>query len=389
MSMADKVRSEMVAAMKNKEKDRKDALSMLLSALKNKAIDKREDLTEAEEFEVVKKEIKQTKETLDGSIKAGNDQERTDTLAEQVKILEEYLPKQVSGEELSALIGEVLAETGATTKKEMGRVMGALTQKTGGNFDKAAAAKVEETINALPAAADITLENKEAVAAARAAFDALTEAQQALVSKEAQDKLTACEARIAELEKPEKPTDLPFTDLTQDWYMDSIRYVYEHELMYGTTDTTFAPDDALTRGMFVTMLYRMEGKPEATGNTSFTDVPANMYYAPAIAWASANGVVYGTSETAFSPEGKITREQMAAMMRRYASFKKLDTSAKADLSTFTDASAVSAWATGDMQWAVASELLYGNNHNQLQPTANATRAQAAAILQRFATKIVK
>ena len=80
---------------------------------------------------------------------------------------------------------------------------------------------------------------------------------------------------------------------------------------------------------------------------------------------------------------------MAAMMRRYASFKKLDTSAKADLSTFTDASAVSAWATGDLQWAVASELLYGNNHNQLQPTANATRAQAAAILQRFATKIVK
>ena len=90
---------------------------------------------------MLKRTIKQTKETLDGSIKAGNDQERTDTLTEQVKILEEYLPKQVSGEELLALIDEVLAETGATTKKEMGRVMGALTQKTGGNFDKAAAAK--------------------------------------------------------------------------------------------------------------------------------------------------------------------------------------------------------------------------------------------------------
>ena len=255
--------------------------------------------------------------------------------------------------------------------------------------DKAAAAKVEESINALPAAADLTLANKEAVEAARAAFDKLTEAQQALVSKEAQDKLAAAEARIAELEKPDEPVELPFTDLTQDWYMDSIRYVYEHELMYGTTDTTFAPDDALTRGMFVTMLYRMEGKPEVTGSTSFTDVPEGAYYADAVAWASANGVVYGTSETAFSPEGKITREQMAAMMRRYASFKKLDTSAKADLSTFADASAVSAWATGDMQWAVASELLYGNTRNQLQPTANATRAQAAAILQRFATKIVK
>ena len=248
---------------------------------------------------------------------------------------------------------------------------------------------MEETINALPAVADITLENKEAVVAARAAFDALTEAQQALVSKEAQDKLAACEARIAELEKPDEPVELPFTDLTQDWYMDSIRYVYEHELMYGTSDTTFAPDDALTRGMFVTMLYRMEGRPEVTGSTSFTDVAENAYYADAVAWANANGVVYGTSDTTFSPDGKITREQMAAMMRRYASFKKLDTSARADLSTFADASAVSAWATGDMQWAVASELLYGNNHNQLQPTANATRAQAAAILQRFATKIVK
>ena len=248
-----------------------------------------------------------------------------------------------------------------------------------------AIAKVIALIDAIPA--DVTLDAKDAVTAARAAYDKLpTELQQYVTNLE---KLTAAEAKIAELEKPDVPTDLPFTDLTQDWYMDSIRYVYEHELMYGTTDTTFAPDDALTRGMFVTMLYRMEGKPEATGNTSFTDVPANMYYAPAIAWASANGVVYGTSETAFSPEGKITREQMAAMMRRYASFKKLDTSAKADLSTFADASAVSAWATGDMQWAVASELLYGNNHNQLQPTANATRAQAAAILQRFATKIVK
>ena len=379
------LRDEIKTAMKAKDKVRLAILRQVLGEIKNIEVNERREITDADVDAMLKRTIKQTKETLDGSIKAGNDQERTDTLAEQVKILEEYLPKQVSGEELSALIGEVLAETGATTKKEMGRVMGALTQKTGGNFDKAAAAKVEETINALPAAADITLENKEAVAAARAAFDALSEAQQALVSKEAQDKLTACEARIAELEKP---ADLPFTDLTQDWYMDSIRYVYEHELMYGTTDTTFAPDDALTRGMFVTMLYRMEGKPEATGNTSFTDVPANMYYAPAIAWASANGVVYGTSETAFSPEGKITREQMAAMMRRYASFKKLDTSARADLSTFADASAVSAWATGDMQWAVASELLYGNTRNQLQPTANATRAQAAAILQRFATKIV-
>ena len=120
--------------------------------------------------------------------------------------------------------------------------------------DHIATGKVTDAINALPAAADITLENKEAVAAARAAFDALTEAQQALVSKETQDKLTACEARIAELEKPEKPTDLPFTDLTQDWYMDSIRYVYEHELMYGTTDTTFAPSSEVLSVLYAVSL---------------------------------------------------------------------------------------------------------------------------------------
>ena len=91
---------------------------------------------------MLKRLIKQTKETLDGSIKAGNDQERTDTLTAQVDILESYLPKQVAGDELVALIDEVLAETGASTKRDMGRVMGALTQRTGGNFDKAGAAQL-------------------------------------------------------------------------------------------------------------------------------------------------------------------------------------------------------------------------------------------------------
>ena len=113
---------------------------MLLSALKNAEIDKRSPLTEEEADAVVKKEIKQTKETLEGSIKAGNNQERTDLLTAQVEILESYLPKQVSGDELIALIEKTLTETGATSKKEMGKVMGALTKATGGNFDKAAAA---------------------------------------------------------------------------------------------------------------------------------------------------------------------------------------------------------------------------------------------------------
>lgn len=140
------LRDEIKTAMKAKDKVRLAILRQVLGEIKNIEVNERREITDADVDAMLKRTIKQTKETLDGSIKAGNDQERTDTLAEQVKILEEYLPKQVSGEELSALIGEVLAETGATrqlatTKKEMGRVMGALTQKTGGNFDKAAAAK--------------------------------------------------------------------------------------------------------------------------------------------------------------------------------------------------------------------------------------------------------
>lgn len=103
-------------------------------------VNERRNITEADVDAMLKRVIKQTKETLDGSIKAGNNQERTDTLTEQVAILEGYLPEQVEGEALMALIDEVVAETGATTKKDMGRVMGALTQRTGGNFDKAAAA---------------------------------------------------------------------------------------------------------------------------------------------------------------------------------------------------------------------------------------------------------
>lgn len=109
--------------------------------IKNIEVNERRDIEDADVDAMLKRLIKQTRETLDGSIKAGNDQERTDMLTEQVTILESYLPKQVEGAELTALIDEVLAETGASTKKDMGRVMGALTQKTSGNFDKAAAAK--------------------------------------------------------------------------------------------------------------------------------------------------------------------------------------------------------------------------------------------------------
>ena len=134
------LQDEIKTAMKAKDKLRLSILRQLHGEVKNIEVNERREVTEEDVDAMLKRLIKQTRETLDGSIKAGNDQERTDTLTAQVAILESYLPKQVSGDELAALVDEVLAETGASTKRDMGRVMGALTQRTGGNFDKAGAA---------------------------------------------------------------------------------------------------------------------------------------------------------------------------------------------------------------------------------------------------------
>lgn len=134
------LQDEIKAAMKAHDNHRRDILRQVHTELKAIEVNERREIAEVDVDAMLKRVIKQTKETLDGSIKAGNNQERTDTLTEQVAILEGYLPKQVEGDELMVLIDEVVNETGASTKKDMGKVMGALTQRTGGNFDKAAAA---------------------------------------------------------------------------------------------------------------------------------------------------------------------------------------------------------------------------------------------------------
>ena len=137
----DELKEHIKQAMKAHDKVRLSILRQVHGEIKNIEVNARREITEQDVDDMTKRVIKQTKETLEGSIKAGNDQERTDTLSAQVKMLEELLPQQLAGEQLSALIDTVLSETGATTKKEMGRVMGDLTKRTGGNFDKAAAAK--------------------------------------------------------------------------------------------------------------------------------------------------------------------------------------------------------------------------------------------------------
>lgn len=137
----EELHAEMIAAMKAKDKVRLSIIRQVMGEVKNIEVNERRDVTEEDVTNMVKRLIKQTNETLEMSIKAANNQERTDTLAEQVKILEGLLPAQVSGDELSALIDKTIAELGASTKKDMGKVMGALNKATGGNLDKAAAAK--------------------------------------------------------------------------------------------------------------------------------------------------------------------------------------------------------------------------------------------------------
>lgn len=137
----EELHNEMVAAMKAKDKTRLSIIRQVMAEVKNVEVNERRDATEEDVNGMIKRLIKQTTETLEMSVKAGNNQERTDTLTEQVKILESLLPEQLSGEALVALIEQTIVEVGATTRKDMGRVMGALNKATGGNFDKAAAAK--------------------------------------------------------------------------------------------------------------------------------------------------------------------------------------------------------------------------------------------------------
>ncbi|MDY4431052.1 choice-of-anchor I domain-containing protein, partial [Evtepia sp.] len=180
---------------------------------------------------------------------------------------------------------------------------------------------------------------------------------------------------------------LPFTDVKSgDWFRDAVAYVYDKGMMTGTSATTFAPNSTTTRGMIVTILYRLENEP-AAGTSSFADVVSGAYYAKAVAWAAENGVVTGTTATTFAPDAPITREQMAAILYRYATLKGYDVSQKADLSGYTDANTISAYASDAMAWANAQGLITGVTNTTLAPKSSATRAQVATILMRFCETI--
>lgn len=196
--------------------------------------------------------------------------------------------------------------------------------------------------------------------------------------------------------KPSKPSDEdkpeeldePFADVDElDWFYDAVVYVYNEGMMDGISATQFAPNSNLTRGMVVTMLYRLEGEPRVTGSSGFDDVASGAWYADAVTWAAENGIVNGVSDTEFAPNVNITREQLAAILYRYAEYNDYDVSGRDDLSEFTDRSSISSYALDAMRWAVDEGLITGITNTTIKPQGTATRAQAATMFMRFMSTV--
>ena len=199
--------------------------------------------------------------------------------------------------------------------------------------------------------------------------------------------------KATEPDKPTEPTEPtapewknPFTDVKKsDWFYTNVEYAVNNKLMNGTTATTFAPNEPLTRGMLVAILYRAEGEPAVNKSIPFSDVDANAYYSNAVVWAQQNGIVNGVTENEFAPENNITREQIAAIMFRFAKYKGYDVSVgeSTNILSYTDAESISEYAISAMQYVVGSGLMKGKTETTINPQDNATRAEIAAILQRF------
>ena len=185
-------------------------------------------------------------------------------------------------------------------------------------------------------------------------------------------------------------TDLPFSDVTEsDWFYDAVTYAYENGLMDGVGMGLFAPNSETTRAQLVTILHRLAGQPAPSGDSGFSDVETGTWYTDAVAWAAQNGIVNGVSDTQFAPGDDITREQLAVILYRYATYQGYDVSQRADLSGFVDAGTISTYAQEALSWANATGLITGTTATTLSPKGSATRAQVAQILMNFHQKLDK
>ena len=191
-------------------------------------------------------------------------------------------------------------------------------------------------------------------------------------------------------EKKENPGTVfenPFTDVSEnDWFYDDVMFVLANDLMVGTSSTTFDPYGTTTRAMVATTIWRMEGEPKPEGDNPFTDVKNGEWYTDAIVWANENGIALGYGNNLFGTNDPVTREQLAAFFYRYAKYKGYDTAVTGSLDRFTDKGDISAWAKDAVAWAVGYGLIEGKGNNMLDPQGEATRAEFAAMLQRFCQK---
>ena len=185
------------------------------------------------------------------------------------------------------------------------------------------------------------------------------------------------------LNKSPEKKKMPFTDVKDNhWYYSAVKYAFSRGMMSGMTETAFGPNIATNRAMLVSVLWRFEGSPEGFSH-SFSDVKSSHYFDKAVAWASSNGIVAGKSEDRYAPNDKLTREQMAAILYRYAGYADKDTEIKGDLSVFADLKKLDAYAVDAMKWAYGKGIVTGMDETTLDPNGNATRAQLASILMRF------
>lgn len=199
------------------------------------------------------------------------------------------------------------------------------------------------------------------------------------------------ESTTEETETEETTTSetVTFSDVSEsDWFYRGVSYVVENGMMNGVGENQFAPNAPLTREMLAVVLYNMEKQPESTGVNPFADVKADMWYTDAIVWANANGIVAGYDDSTFGLGDSITREQLAAILYRYAQMKGYDVTEKADLTGYADSAAISGYAVEAMQWANANGIVNGMTATTLAPQGTATRAQVATMLMNFCENVV-
>ena len=180
---------------------------------------------------------------------------------------------------------------------------------------------------------------------------------------------------------------LPYTDVSWDhWAYTAIKRMYTRGLMVGVNETTFAPDQKMSRAMLAVILYARAGQPAVEAANPFTDVPADSWYTDAVIWAADNGIVSGFGDGTFRPNDALTRAQAAVMLCAFAAFTQDDVTARADLSAYSDAGQIPSWAMDAMQWANARQLIIGRDSAHLAPTAATTRAEMASILSAYIRK---